>query len=451
MRPSMGAVQRMASRPNVVMIIADDMNDYGFYRTHPGVRMPYLDRFKKTALTFRRAYCASPVCGPSRAAVLSGLYPHHTGAYLNGSEPWTSALRATESLPECFKRNGYATWGGGKLFHAPLPDERFRAMWDNQVYAGGFGPFPPEKDQVAGKFWGWTPWEEPDSNFPDVVNADAAIQFLQLEHDRPFFLAYGLWRPHTPFTAPKRFFDLYDLKAIPAPVAGYREDDLDDVPLMGKELAKVWGPRFDLCGPSDLQRWREFVRAYYACNSFAEWSAGRVIEALDQSPHAENTIVVFWSDNGYHCGEKSHWEKSTLWEQAALTPLAIRMPGMTGGGECPRTVNTIDLFPTLVDYCGLKPPAHALDGASLRPLIENTEAPWDRPALTTYGEGMLSLRDERFRYIRYTDGTEELYDHAADPREFANLAAGPESADVRRRFERWIPTEWAPSLDGRLG
>ncbi|MCX7011118.1 MAG: sulfatase [Candidatus Sumerlaeota bacterium] len=448
---SASAAMSRSARPNVLMIIVDDMNDYGFYGTHPQVRMPYLDRFKKTAVTFRHAYCASPVCNPSRAAVLSGLYPHHTGAYLNGSDPWDKTLSAIESLPECFKRNGYATWGGGKLFHSPLPEARAGTMWDNKVFAGGFGPFPPEKDQLQGKFWGWTPWEEPDSEFPDVVNADAAIQFLQQEHDRPFFLAYGLWRPHTPFTAPKRFFDLYDLGKIEAPVAGYRDNDLDDVPAMAKELAGVFGARFDLCGPSNLPRWREFVRAYYACNSFADWNAGRVIEALDQSRHAENTIVVFWSDNGYHCGEKSHWEKSTLWEQAALTPLAIRLPGMEGGGECPRPVNTIDLFPTLVDLCGLTPPSHALDGTSLRPLLENPQTAWDRPALTTYGEGMLSLRDERFRFIRYADGSEEIYDHDADPREFANIASRPEAAEIRRRFAPWAPAEWAPSLGGRLG
>jgi len=440
------------SRPNVVMIIADDMNGYGFYGEHRGVRMPYLDRFKETALTFDRAYCASPACVPSRAAVFSGLYPHTTGSYRNGSAPWDKTLAAIESLPECFKRSGYATWGGGKLFHAPFPADREKLAWDNKPYGGGFGPFPPQKDQLLGNFWGWMPWEGPDSDFPDVKNAQDAIQFLQQDHDKPFFLMYGLWRPHTPFTAPKRFFEMYRLNDVKVPVPGWRPDDLDDVPALGQELARVWGERFDLCGAADPNRWRQFVHAYYACTSFADWSAGRVIETLDKSRYAGNTIVIFWSDNGYHCGEKNHWEKTTLWEQAALTPLAIRAPGLTAAGQrCPRPVNTIDLFPTLVDLCGLQAPNHKLEGASLRPLLQNPAAPWDRPAITTYGERYFSARDERYRYICYPDGSEELYDHQTDPHEFVNLADKPELAPVKQRFSKWIPQDWAKSLGGRLG
>jgi arylsulfatase A-like enzyme len=180
-------------RPNVLLIIADDMNDFGFYAALPGVKVPHLDSFKKTAVTFEHAYCSAPSCVPSRASFLSGLYPQTTGSYLNGSDPWNkSAMDGIDSLPEMFKRSGYTTWGAGKLFHAKVSPEREKAAWDNQPYAGGFGPFVPEKDQLAGQWWGATAWTNPDTEFPDVVNANAAIEFLKQKHDRHVPHAGGL-------------------------------------------------------------------------------------------------------------------------------------------------------------------------------------------------------------------------------------------------------------------
>ena len=438
-------------RPNVLFLIVDDMNDYGFYNALGGVKTPHLDRFKQTALTFEKAYCASPACVPSRAAVFSGLYPHTTGAYRNGCDPWNQApLESTESLPELLKRSKYTTYGQGKLTHAPVAEEKLNAMWDNKPHGGGFGPFPPEEDQVAGRFWGWTPWEDPDSDFPDVVNADSVIEFLEQDHEKPFFLAYGLWRPHTPFTAPKRFFEMYDLAQVELPP--YKEDDLADVPKLGRDLAAVWGERFVVSGKDTEQSWREFVWAYLACTSFADWSCGRVLEALDKSPYADNTIVVFWSDNGYHCGEKDHWEKTTLWEQASLTPMAIRLPGSAQAGKtCARPVGLIDLYPTLADYCRLDDLAHELEGQSLRPLLEDPEGHWEQPALTTFGEGYASVRDERFRYIQYPDETEELYDHDLDPHEWDNVAETSEHSAIKDRLAQAIPTQFAKSLGGRMG
>lgn len=447
----LGANQRR--RPNVVLLIADDMNGYGFLDSYPGVKMPHLRNFKKSAITFERAYCASPACVPSRAAMFSGLYPHTTGAYRNGSDPWTKLpLKDTESMPETFKRSGYETFGRGKLFHAPLDKARETAMWDNEYWGGGFGPFPPERDQVLGQFWGCTPWEGPDSDFPDVKNAGAAVGFLRQPHDRPFFLAFGVWRPHTPFTAPKRFFEMYRREEIRLPVPGYKGSDLADVPEEGRKLAAVWGERFESAGIRTEDRWREFVHAYFATTSFADWSVGRVIEALDHSPHADNTLVVFVSDNGYHCGEKDHWEKTTLWEASALTPMAVRMPGRKQAGtRCKRPVNQVDLYPTLIDLCGLRPPAQRPEGQSLRPLLDNPEAVWRRPSLTTYGERFASVRDERYRYIRYPDGAEELYDHASDPYEWENLAKRKDLSSVRERLGKHVPLKWAPTLGGRLG
>jgi len=441
-----------AKRPNVLMIIVDDMNDYGFHGTLPGIRMPYLGQFKQSAVTFDRAYCAAPACIPSRAAVFSGLYPHNTGSYLNGSDPWNKPpFTGIEAMPECFKRNGYMTFGRGKLFHSEPEPGRRKAMWDNDAWGGGFGPFPGEKNQLKDRWWGCEAMED-DSVFPDVKNAEATIEFLQQDHDKPFFAVYGLWRPHTPFTAPRRFYEMYDPQDVRVPVPAWRRGDMDDVPPLGRRLAEVWGERYELCGESNPQLWRQFVHAYCACTTFADWSVGRVIEALDRSKYAGNTIVVFWSDNGYHCGEKNHWEKTTLWEQAAWTPLAIRLSDQRNAGtRCGRPVTTLDLFPTLAAYCGLKLPAHTLDGRSLRPLLEDPQAAWDRPAITTYGEGYCSVRDERYRYIRYPDGTEELYDHQEDPCEHDNLAGNPALQSTKERLARWIPGTWAKSLGGRLG
>jgi arylsulfatase A-like enzyme len=338
---------KIQKQPNVLFIIADDMNDYGFYDVYPGVKMPYLEKFKKNALTFEKAYCAAPACVPSRAAVFSGMFPHKTGAYLNGSDPWNKApFTEIEAMPECFKRNGYTTFGRGKLFHSKPAPERREAMWDNEV----------------------------------------------------------------------------------------------------------WGDRFDICGNSDPKAWRKFVHAYCACTTFADWSAGRVLESLENSTYADNTIVIFWSDNGYHCGEKNHWEKSTLWEQAALTPMAIRIPDMkTAGQVCKIPVNSLDFYPTLIDYCKLNTPEHYLDGESLRPLFNNPGKIREKPSITTYGEGFYSARDKQYRYIQYPDGTEELFDHETDPYEFTNLIGNPERESEKNRLLQWKPRTWAKSFGGRLG
>jgi len=442
-----------APRPNVVFIIADDMNGYGFYEGFPGVKVPHIEAFKKTAVTFQHAYCAAPSCVPSRAAFLSGQMPNATGAYLNGSEPWEKpVMDGVDSLPEVFKRGGYTTWGGGKLFHSKISPAREKLAFDNQPKAGGFGPFLPEPQQLAGQWWGAGPWTGPDTDFPDVRNAGDAIEFLKQKHDKPFLLMLGLWRPHTPFTAPKRFFDLYDEQSFPMPPPGFKTNDLDDVPPMGHKLSEIWGERWVKTGADHPELWRKIIWGYLACNSFADWAAGRVLDALDTSAYVSNTIVVFIGDNGYHCGEKDHFEKSTLWESAAQVPMAIRLPGgLNAGKAVSHPVSLVDLFPTLMNYCGLEAPRQKLDGRNLRPLLENPGADWNHPAMTFYEEHYFSARDDRYRYIQYPDGTEELYDHQNDPYEWTNIADRPETAPVKARLQKMIPTHWQKSLGGRAG
>lgn len=451
--PAVSSAELVSQKhPNVLFLIADDMNDYGFYKTYPGVKTPYLDKFLKSALTFRKAYAASPVCQPSRAAVFSGLYPHTSGSYKNGSKPWANSalFKKTESIPEAFKRNGYITFGRGKLFGDKVPSKRYESMWDNRpLYKGGYGPFLKKKDQLTDKWFVSRAWQGPDSDFADVKNGNAVLDFLEQDHNKPFFVALGLYRPHVPYTAPKRFFDLYKDMNISMPPPGYRENDLADVPPLGRELAAQWGDRLKYVGKHNVPMWQSFIKAYFANTSFADWSIGRVLEALARSKYADNTIVVFWSDHGYYTGEKNHWEKGTLWERSAISPLAIKVPGMKHAAKtAQQQVSLVDLYPTLVDLCRLEGPSHKLEGESLRPFIENPDLKQKRLILTSYGEQYASVRGERYRYIRYPDGTEELYDHKTDPYEFENLSVKSGYTKVKEKLAQGIPQKWTKSLGG---
>ncbi len=437
------------NRPNVVMIVLDDMNGYGVLESYPALQTPHLDRFRDQSLNFTSASCSSPVCGPSRASFMSGLAPHTTGAYYNRCQPMLTSemLRQDETMPECFKRNGYTTWGGGKIFHGPLEEGREAAMFDNEkVYHGGFGPFPEEQYRIGGsRFSGIQEWTGPDSDFPDIKNADAAIEFLKQTHEKPFFLFYGLWRPHSPYTAPARFFEGYEIEDMPIP-EGIRADDLDDVSQMGEALVDHLSSIRKSGLPFETGI-KTFLRGYCANSTFADWNIGRVIEALDASPYADNTIVIVFSDNGFHCGEKDRWGKGTLWEAADYVPMLIRTPD-TVPTTCKQTVGLLDLFPTLIEFCGLDAPEHKLDGESFVKLLEKPKSKWKRPSFTSYGPRYSSVRDERWRYLHYPDGTEELYDLDNDPWELENLVEDPKHKKVKKRLAKHIPQNWAPSLGG---
>lgn len=440
-----------AQQPNVLFITLDDLNGWAIDKHYPLAKSPYLDKLKAESYQFVRNVCASPVCTPSRAAFFSGLYPHNTGAYYNEGRHYAAAavLSSTEMLPECFKRNGYETFGVGKIFHEQIGEAREEAMFNNRpVLHGGFGPFSEQE------FWTWAnkmgavkPWDGPDSDFPDVVNGDAAIQFLSKQHNKPFFCYVGLWRPHTPYTAPKRFFDMFDESEV-VPPAGYKPNDLEDVPLMGRALVdSLWkfGGR-----EHGLERahavFKRMMYGYLATTAFADWSAGRIIEALDKSKYADNTIIVVASDNGYHMGEKERFQKGTLWQLSAYSPLLIRLPNRRAY-LCEQTTNLIDLYPTLVELCRLDPPKHKLDGRSLVPIFTHPKTPW-KPSLMTYGVHYSSVTDGRYRYIRYPDGSHELYDHQSDPHKWENIAGKKSSRKIIMRLGENIPATWHPSTGG---
>ena len=430
----LAAAQGPGPRPdrlNVLFIAIDDLNDWtGCLGGHPDVKTPNIDRLAARGVLFSRAYCSAPACNPSRASLLTGILPSTSGVYHN-NQPWRPVMPQAVTLPQHFMANGYHVVGGGKIFHY-----KDRASWHEYFKRGG-DPMPPNRPLNGipnTAHFDWGPVHVSDEDMADTRVTRWAIDYLRQKHDRPFFLAAGPFRPHLPWYVPKKYFDMYPLDKITLP--NVKDDDLDDVPAMGKRIAAA---QRDHKNVVDTNNWRRAVQGYLASITFTDANVGRLIDALDRSPYAHNTLIVLWGDHGWHLGEKLHWRKFALWEEATHAPLLFVVPGVTKpGGRSPRTVSFIDIYPTLADLCGL-PAIDALEGLSLRPLLQNPNSPWDRPAVTTHGRNNHSVRSERWRYIRYRDGTEELYDEDKDPMEWENLASRRELEDVKLELARWLP------------
>lgn len=426
-------------KPNVLFIVVDDLNDWiGALGGHPGVKTPNLDRLAAQGELFTRAYCPAPACGPSRAAVLTGLRPSTTGLYRNDDElRQNPVLKEAVALPEYLGKHGYYSMGAGKIFHDPDP-KSWKEYWPSMENHRQGDPHVKAPPAGSSASFVWGPLDVNDSDMGDWQVADWVIEKLERPTAEPFFLACGIFRPHLPWAVPRKYFDMYPLESIVTPAV--KADDLDDVPPVGREMAFTTENQRIM----ENQAWAATVQAYLASITFADACVGRVLDALDRSPAAKNTIVVLWSDNGWHLGEKQHWRKFSLWEEATRTVLILKAPGLTKPGiPCNATVNLIDLFPTIVELCGL-PPKEGVEGVSLLPLIQNPEAPWDRPSLSTYHFNNHSVRSTRWRYTRYADGGEELYDHDADPNEWTNLAGDSRFPDVKKDLARWMPAKNAP-------
>ena len=443
-----------SQKPNILFIIYDDLSVPAVDEQESPIQMPYLKKLAGESMIFRNAAANVPVCSPSRASFFSGLLPTSNGSYMNGSDAWRkpgSPLLNIDSLPEHFTKQGYLTWGAGKLLHAKVAQGR--ELFDIQSQATskyyGFGPFGDDNHPYilkgTNKFKNIQAWQGPDEDFPDVVNADAAIEFLQQNHDKPFLMVYGLWRPHTPYTSPKRFFDLYKDHQFSLPDS-YRADDLNDVSEEARSHSD--GLRdMQSNGKLDPQIWKQMLWGYAAGSSFADWNMGRVIEALDKSDYASNTIVIVTSDNGYHFGDKNRWGKGTLWENANAVPLLVRGPYIRHR-ETKIPVSLVDIYPTLVDYTDVALPKHKLDGHSLVPILTGKKRKIAKANFSAYVKSG-TIRTERWRYIRYVDGSEELYDHKKDPHEHHNLAKDPKRRKLMDELAKHIPQQWAPSLGGR--
>ena len=433
-------------RPNVLFIAIDDLNDWtGFLKGHPGAKTPNLDRLAQRGMTFSRAYCSAPACNPSRASLMCGIRPSTSGVYQN-SQPWRPVMKDAVTLTQHFMANGYEAVGCGKIFHGGFDD---KASWHDYYHPKGDAQ--PEKKPLNGipntAHFDWGPLDAPDEAMADYKIVDYGIEYLGKSHEKPFFLAVGLHKPHLPWYAPQKYFDAFPLSGIELPKV--TDNDLADVPLPGVRMAR---PDGDHAKVLKHDQWKKAVQGYLATTSFCDAQIGRLLKAFENSPYAENTIVVLWGDHGWHLGEKEHWRKFALWEEATRVPLIISAPGkIAAGSVCERPVTLLDLYPTLAEYCGL-PARSELEGASLVPLLKDPKAAWERPALTTHGKDNHALRSERWRYIRYADGTEELYDHQADPQEWTNLASQTEYASIKQELAAWLPkqnAENAPSSGGK--
>ena len=432
--------------PNVLVIVLDDENAYaGRTDIAPEPVTPNLDRLGRRGVTFANAQCPAPVCNPSRCAIFSGLLPSTSGIYedAQGRPTGNHILTRTTSLPDYFRGHGYKTAGGGKVFAASFGSLFKHRLWEETMDADSKGrlqdPRPPESklplSGLAGKhdFGGFPASRE---QMADWQLAGWAAEFLQKPQAKPFFLAVGIVKPHTPWYVPKQYFDLFPPDKINVPpLAADENAGLPEAMQAKRKQIKQQGEL--------VARRKELIAAYLATSRYADDCTGRVLDALEKGPHRDNTIVVVFGDNGYQFGEKNHWSKGRLWEGSAQIPLVMAGPGIVQGQTSKRPVSLVDLYPTLLELAGL-PARENLDGVSIVPLLKNSAAAWERPALTTAGVKNHALRSERWRYIRYADGSEELYDHDADPLEHVNVAAKPEFAAMKEDLRKWLPKHDEP-------
>lgn len=422
-------------QPNVLFIAVDDLNHWvGYLGRNQQTRTPNIDKLAARGVRFTRSYCAAPVCNPSRAALMSGMRPGVTGVYDNGQD-WKKAISKDQTLTTQFRKAGYNVFGAGKIYHSS--DHR-ADEWDDYLAREGGEPTKlskQAKDEGVGGIR-FAPLDCNDADLPDYKIVSYGIDRLKQKHDKPFFLAVGLHKPHMPWNVPQKYYDMHPLDQIELPP--HHVDDLADVPAGGLRMAKADG---DHAAILKSGRWKEAVQGYLAAITFCDTMIGRLIDGLDQSEYRNNTIIVFWGDHGWHLGEKQHWRKFALWEEATRAPLIWVVPGLTKpNAVCDRTVDFMSLFPTLCDLSGIPIPSH-VKGPSLRPLLADTSAQWSLPAITTFHQNNHGIRTEGWRYIRYVDGGEELYDESADPLEWKNLAAEPKHAETKVKMIKLLPTE----------
>jgi len=445
--------------PNVLFISVDDLNDWvGCLGGHPQAKTPRIDRLAASGVLFTNAHCAAPACNPSRTAIMTGISPHKSGMYDN-RQKMRELLPTAELMPKYFSRNGYWSAGSGKILHyfidAPSWDEYFPPKKTEN-------PFPrtlyPEKRPVSlprGGPWQYveTDWGALDATDEEFGGDWLVSQWigaqLSKQHDRPFFLACGLYRPHEPWFVPKKYFDLFPLEEIQLPL-GYQEDDLDDLPPAGKQR----GPNRYFPHIRKHGQWKRGIQAYLASIAFADAMVGRVMDALNNGPNRDNTIVVLWSDHGWHLGEKQHWQKYTAWRVCTRVPLIIRVPtgapglaqGTKAGSTCAKPTNLLSLFPTLTELAGL-PLKPNNDGPSLVPLLRNPNSDWSHVSITHLSEpGSYGLSTEHWRFLHYANGDEELYDSDNDRHEWTNLAGKPELTARLAKLKALAPTEFAARI-----
>ena len=427
---------RNQARPNVLMIAVDDLNHWvSHLGRNPQAITPNIDRLAARGMSFHRAYAPSAICNATRAAMMSGMRPSTTGIYENNIH-WRSVIGEGYTLPNFFREQGYYVAGGGKIFHNnSYRESEWESYYSHKSRKQLEGTDAKAKQQ--GKSLSYKasilPIEEfagGDDTVIDYHVAKWAAKELSKKHTRPFFIAAGIFRPHLPWAVPKKYFDLYPEEDIQLPP--YNANDLDDLPNDNK---------IDPIHAQILAEnsWKKAIRAYLASITYADIQVGRILDALDKSRYRDNTIVVLWGDHGWHLGEKLRWRKFALWEEATRTPYIWVAPGVTkAGSKTDTAVDLQSLWPTLAALVGAPLPQH-VEGQSILELLDDPDAPWTIPALTTQGFNNHAIRSTRYRYIKYNRGTKEFYDHANDPYEWTNLAENQASAAIMSELDQWIP------------
>lgn len=436
-----GCEIKSEQKPNVLMICIDDLNDWiGVMGGNPSAITPNIDRLAAQGTLFTNAHCQTALCGPSRASIMSGLRPSTTGIYgqindgnLRSASP---IMKDIKFLPQYFGEQGYKTMGIGKIFHSHAPEGVFH---ESGGRVKGFGPKPADgirfKWDQEGTSTDWGVFPDVDEKMPDYQSAQWAKQRLGEKHDKPFFLTVGFLRPHVPWYVPQKWFDMHPLDQVQLPP--YKKDDKDDLPeiaIQADELPMM--PTTDWA--IETEQWKDIVRAYLASTTFVDYYVGEVLKALENSPYKDNTIVVLWSDHGYRLGEKGTFAKHCMWQEGTNVPLIIKTPGGKGGLKSNKPVELLDIYPTLLDICGL-PSNSSNEGTSLKPLIDDPNKNSDDAALTTFGRNNHAVVTEKYRYIQYENGAEELYDRSVDPNEWNNLAKEPATSEIKLALQKYLP------------
>ncbi|PHN02387.1 sulfatase [Flavilitoribacter nigricans] len=425
--------------PNVLLIAVDDLNDWvGCMGGHPQAKTPNIDYLASRGVLFTNAHCQSPVCNPSRASLMTSLYPSSSGIYfLNPDLKQSPVAVKNKLMPQRFVEEGYHVTGVGKLFHnGGGQNETYIPNYGGQF--GGFGPMPEKKISTypGHPLWDWGVYPERDEQMPDHQIAEWATERLAEPHDSALWLGVGFYRPHVPQFAPQKWFDLYPMESLQLPETV--NHDLDDISPYGIDITRLEhvSPTHEWVLENDA--WKPLVQSYLACVSFVDAQVGKVVKALEESTYADNTYIVLFSDHGFHLGEKERYAKRSLWEDGARTPLIVVGPGIAPGKVSNKPVQLLDIYPTLLELTGLQADP-SLEGNSLVPLLKDPEAEWPHLARTSFGPGNYAIISEQYRFIQYNDRSEEFYDHSKDPHEWNNVIAEDEYATAIEQHRQQIP------------
>ncbi|MDO6439010.1 sulfatase [Cyclobacterium sp. 1_MG-2023] len=438
-------VKSQQELPNVLMIAVDDLNNFVGGMGHPDALTPNMDKLIKKGLLFTNAQCQSPMCSPSRTAIMTGLRPSTTGIYGfiddNDIKETNKATQDAKMMHQYFKEHGYYTMGIGKIYHNHAPKDIFD---ESGGRAKGFGPYAAQNFHWDKKRTStdWGPFPAEDKQMPDYHTAEWAAERLNRTYDQPFFLSVGFLRPHVPWYVPQKWFDLYDTAKLTLPP--YLKTDREDLPPIALEIDDLpMMPTTEWALANG--QWKNILQGYLASVSFVDHYIGKVLNALEQSPHAKNTIVVLWSDHGYRLGEKNTFAKVALWNSATAAPLIYAGPDIPKGEKVETPVELFSIYPTLAELAKLPKPKN-IEAESIYPLVKDPKLNWDKPAIVTWARNNHAIVTKEYRYIHYEDGAEELYAVEKDPNEWYNLADRQGYEGIKKRLAQYLPktnVKWA--------